>query len=137
MNNESKVFFNMNNFYQPFTNSACCPFRLAFSTSEWKKLDENTPRRAGVSSFGFGGVNAHVLLEEFLLPRGEVGDFGNEVRDTVIDGRLTDSFQTRQSHGVLIGRVNSLAREVVAREGGGGQPQSVPVPLCGAAPDLQ
>ena len=46
------------------------PFYIVRETSEWKRLkDENNnsiPRRAGVSSFSFGGVNAHVVLEEFV-----------------------------------------------------------------------
>jgi acyl transferase domain-containing protein/acyl-CoA synthetase (AMP-forming)/AMP-acid ligase II/acyl carrier protein len=45
------------------------PFYLVGSTTEWESLKDqngkNIPRRAGVSSFGFGGVNAHVVLEEY------------------------------------------------------------------------
>lgn len=37
------------------------PLSLAVRTRPW---EGPTPRRAGISSFGFGGVNAHVLLEE-------------------------------------------------------------------------
>ncbi len=44
------------------------PFYLVRETQEWKPLitenGEIVPRRAGVSSFGFGGVNAHIVLEE-------------------------------------------------------------------------
>jgi acyl transferase domain-containing protein/acyl carrier protein len=40
-------------------------FRLSRETMPWKEPAlERQPRRAGVSSFGFGGVNAHVVLEE-------------------------------------------------------------------------
>ncbi|UCH94145.1 MAG: SDR family NAD(P)-dependent oxidoreductase [Candidatus Aminicenantes bacterium] len=45
------------------------PFYIIRETRPWECLtDEHNkkiPRRAGVSSFGFGGVNAHVVLEEW------------------------------------------------------------------------
>lgn len=46
------------------------PLYLLQETKEWKRLKSaaggEIPRRAGVSSFGFGGVNAHVVLEEYV-----------------------------------------------------------------------
>ncbi|MFE7497181.1 beta-ketoacyl synthase N-terminal-like domain-containing protein, partial [Bacillus velezensis] len=46
------------------------PFYIVTETKEWEALrDENgrvLPRRAGVSSFGFGGVNAHIVIEEYM-----------------------------------------------------------------------
>ncbi|MCP4699363.1 MAG: SDR family NAD(P)-dependent oxidoreductase, partial [Gammaproteobacteria bacterium] len=45
------------------------PFQLIGETTSWEPLTgsngEIVPRRAGVSSFGFGGVNAHVIIEEY------------------------------------------------------------------------
>ncbi|MCX5794637.1 MAG: beta-ketoacyl synthase N-terminal-like domain-containing protein [Elusimicrobia bacterium] len=46
------------------------PFRVPVECSDWDSRDAKTPRRAAVSAFGFGGINAHVLIEEHLsLPR--------------------------------------------------------------------
>lgn len=46
------------------------PYRILSENREWESLkDENgekLPRRAGISSYGFGGVNAHVVLEEYI-----------------------------------------------------------------------
>ena len=41
------------------------PFRVAREAEPWEPHDGSTPRRAGVSAFGFGGINAHLLLEEW------------------------------------------------------------------------
>ncbi|QTA92088.1 beta-ketoacyl synthase N-terminal-like domain-containing protein [Desulfonema magnum] len=46
----------------PLNNS---PFRVQTRAQEWTRRDTKTPLRAGVSAFGFGGINAHLLFEEF------------------------------------------------------------------------
>lgn len=40
------------------------PFYLNTDVRPWVHGDPSAPRRAGVNAFGFGGVNAHVILEE-------------------------------------------------------------------------
>ncbi|MEX3547625.1 MAG: amino acid adenylation domain-containing protein [Burkholderia sp.] len=54
----------------PYIRLEGSPFHLLGDTRPWPvprdAAGRALPRRAGVSSFGFGGVNAHVLLEEYV-----------------------------------------------------------------------
>ncbi|MGE0083006.1 MAG: beta-ketoacyl synthase N-terminal-like domain-containing protein [Desulfococcaceae bacterium] len=55
------------NFTHPHENSPLhsSPFHVQSKAEEWKTRNANTPRRAAVSAFGFGGINAHLLFEEY------------------------------------------------------------------------
>ncbi|KPC58687.1 ketoacyl-synthetase C-terminal extension domain-containing protein, partial [Streptomyces chattanoogensis] len=54
----------------PYIDLDGSPFHLVRERRPWPALRDaegrELPRRAGVSSFGFGGVNAHVVLEEYV-----------------------------------------------------------------------
>jgi len=41
------------------------PFEVLSASRPWEPRSEDSPRRAAVSAFGFGGINAHVLVEEW------------------------------------------------------------------------
>ncbi|CAB1057467.1 omega-3 polyunsaturated fatty acid synthase subunit, PfaB / omega-3 polyunsaturated fatty acid synthase subunit, PfaC [Olavius sp. associated proteobacterium Delta 1] len=41
------------------------PFRVQTGSESWQTGQKNRLRRAAVSAFGFGGINAHMLLEEY------------------------------------------------------------------------
>lgn len=43
-------------------------FYVNTETRPWIRPKQEGPRRAGVSAFGFGGVNAHIILEEHQNP---------------------------------------------------------------------
>ncbi|MBY0525900.1 MAG: hypothetical protein K2R98_21080 [Gemmataceae bacterium] len=55
------------NFSAPGANVpyADSPFRVLAESKPWERRSPDQPRRMAVTSFGFGGINAHVLLEEW------------------------------------------------------------------------
>ncbi|MCD6223903.1 MAG: polyketide synthase, partial [Deltaproteobacteria bacterium] len=46
----------------PLNNS---PFKVPTEPQEWRRRAGDIPRRAAVSAFGFGGINGHILFEEW------------------------------------------------------------------------
>ncbi|TRO82587.1 beta-ketoacyl synthase N-terminal-like domain-containing protein [Desulfuromonas acetexigens] len=45
------------------------PFAILAEARPWTSRKAGRPRRAAVSAFGFGGINAHLLIEEWLPPQ--------------------------------------------------------------------
>ncbi|NLO92258.1 MAG: type I polyketide synthase [Elusimicrobia bacterium] len=41
------------------------PFAIPQEARAWEKRGNDEPRRAAVSAFGFGGINAHLLVQEY------------------------------------------------------------------------
>lgn len=58
---------------QPGMELARSPFRVLQSPEPWHRKGEGIPRRAAVSAFGFGGINAHLLIEEWLPEESRAG----------------------------------------------------------------
>ncbi|MFA7403965.1 MAG: beta-ketoacyl synthase N-terminal-like domain-containing protein, partial [Pelobacteraceae bacterium] len=73
------------------------PFRVLTSAAPWKRRGDGIPRRAAVSAFGFGGINAHLLIEEWL-PSAPLRDRLAPLRDRLAP--LRDRLNDRLVSGV-------------------------------------
>ena len=49
------------------------PFTILKTPRAWPTRAAGCPRRAALSGFGFGGINAHLLIEEWIAPAASVG----------------------------------------------------------------
>ncbi len=92
------------------------PFYIVSETQEWEQLKIETgeviPRRAGVSSFGFGGVNAHIIIEEALTQGQRQEAKGkSEKRFERALHLLTLSTKTETALSELVGRYQNYLEE--------------------------
>ncbi len=55
------------------------PFKVLDVAEAWD-VENNVPRRAAISGFGFGGINAHILLQQYLPENNEtLSDVNTEI----------------------------------------------------------
>ena len=81
------------------------PFRVLKAATPWARRADGVPRRGAVSAFGFGGINAHLLVEEWLPQMqadaaAQAPEKGGPVAIVGLDGRFGPwqtlaSFQSR------------------------------------------
>jgi PfaB family protein len=88
------------------------PFRVQTESSPWPKRGPRTPRRAAVSAFGFGGINAHILLEEWESDpsRTQPPIARHEIQPVATsDTRQSDTAIAIVGMDLTLGRLDSLA----------------------------
>ncbi len=79
------------------------PFEVLTAAEPWSEREPGHPRRAAVSGFGFGGINAHLLLEEYRpavhpeRSRGPVDPVIQSRSERVLDFARTERFPDSSS----------------------------------------
>ncbi|MDP4180286.1 MAG: SDR family NAD(P)-dependent oxidoreductase, partial [Bacillota bacterium] len=69
------------------------PFSPATELDVWKSAGEGMPLRAGISAFGLGGVNVHVVVEEYKVKKEVIEE--EDICDNlfVLSAKSTDSLK--------------------------------------------
>jgi acyl transferase domain-containing protein/SAM-dependent methyltransferase len=95
----------------PYIQLEGSPFHFVRETTEWRRSrdagGDEVPRRAGVSSFGFGGVNAHLVLEEYVPPEREPTDSAGPDRRVAILLSARDEARLREQASGLLAVVDT------------------------------
>jgi len=92
------------------------PFRVLSESEPWTRRSDGSPRRAAISAFGFGGINAHVLLEEWRPGiQAEVVDPPARRRDEIAIVGMDAHCLSRACSGRRSGAEANYADAVVGR----------------------
>ena len=107
------------------------PFRVLSQPIPWERRAPGQARRAAVSAFGFGGINAHVLLEEWLpgVPRSTLAGASGSEPSRAFGGEISDSDlpgHCHRRHGRPLRPVARVAGFSGARAGRRRNPRPIP-----------
>lgn len=95
------------------------PFFLVTQTQQWLSNVDHAgcrlPLVAGVSSFGFGGVNAHVVLEEYVASPNQTWE---AIQPTEPSNALTFSAKNLEALRELARRVSDFVKQRISRVSG-------------------
>src|SRR5262249_8657398 len=97
----------------PYIRLEDSPFYIVKENRPWMPLTSGDgtewPRRAGISSFGFGGVNAHVVIEEYTEPDIVADDAGQGCATAIV-------VLSAKDHEPLIDQARQLQQAIARGE---------------------
>ncbi|WP_440119136.1 SDR family NAD(P)-dependent oxidoreductase [Paenibacillus sp. QZ-Y1] len=74
----------------PYIQLENSPFYIVKEGQMWNRKHDASPRSAGVSSFGFGGVNAHIVIREYVTKRNSSQNISNRPQLLIVSAKNRD-----------------------------------------------
>jgi acyl transferase domain-containing protein/acyl carrier protein len=93
---------------------AQAPFRLPQKAEPWERVSAGTPRRVAVNAFGIGGLNAHIVLDEWVPE--ESNQVVNRISSVTASQASKGSYVRRSEEPVAIVGVETVLPGALAYE---------------------
>ncbi|MBD8837737.1 MULTISPECIES: SDR family NAD(P)-dependent oxidoreductase [unclassified Paenibacillus] len=74
----------------PYIQLKNSPFYIVKEGQTWNRKHDTLPRSAGVSSFGFGGVNAHIVIREYVTKHNSSQNISNRPQLLIVSAKNRD-----------------------------------------------
>jgi acyl transferase domain-containing protein/ubiquinone/menaquinone biosynthesis C-methylase UbiE len=104
----------------PFIELQDTPFYIAKELEEWKPFKcsdgSELPRVAGVSSFGFGGVNAHIVVQEYMAAE-RIAYEEDALQVILLSAKTEERLQVYAAHMLkFVKEINTIPQSVFLRQ---------------------
>lgn len=77
----------------PYIQLKNSPFYIVKEGQTWSRKHDTVPRSAGVSSFGFGGVNAHIVIREYVTKHNSSQNISNRPQLLIVSAKNRDRLE--------------------------------------------